>query len=191
MISYTTILLFFIYLWGIGYTATYFLKKPEQRGERFLLSLAVGLGILPIIIILLNFLHLPLDWRLFLLISLVFPAYISIKKIKNKEFTWPSWKFQLTKSNLILWGVLLIGAFSLFMYTQGAFSYPYLEDEDPWGHAVGAKYVALEKKVYDPVFIHQTKIDEVLSYIDPYPPAYDAIMGILHQTSPDLPWTLK
>ena len=191
MISYVSILLFFIYLWGLGYTALYFLKKPEQGGERFFLYLAVGLGILPFLMVFLNFMGVPLDWRIILGISLVFPWYIIIKRIRAKKFRLSSWRLQLTKSNLFLFGLLLIFAFSLFMYTTGAFSYPYLEDEDPWGHAVGAKYVALEKTAYDPVFVHQTKIDEVLSYLDPYPPAYDALMGILHQTSPDLPWTLK
>ncbi len=191
MISVITILLFFLYLFGIGYTTTYFLKKPEHWGERFLLYLAIGLGVFPILVVFLNFIYVPLDWKVIFLVSLVFPLYVFIRKIKTKQLRIPSFKFNLTKSDAILLGVLLIFSVSLFMYAKGAFSYPYLEDEDPWGHAVGAKYVALEKRAYDPVFVHQTKIDEVLSYIDPYPPAYDVLLGILHQTSPDLPWTLK
>ena len=199
MISVLTIILFFVYLWGLGFTTTYFLKKPESVSERFLLNLAVGLGVFPILAISLNFLHIPLDWRIFLVLSVAFPLVILGGKIKEKQLylvsKWSDFNFRfklkLTKSDTILLVVLLIFFFSLFMYTKGAFRYPYLEDEDPWGHAVGAKYVALEKTAYDPVFAHQTKMDMVLSYIDPYPPAYDVLMGILHQTSADLPWTLK
>ncbi len=197
MISVLTIILFFVYLWGLGFTISYFLKKPESMFERFFLNLAIGLGVFPILAILLNFLHVPLDWRVFLVLSVAFPLYIIGWKIKEKQLSsisqWFSlnFKFKLTKSDMMLVVVLLIFFFSLFMYTKGAFSYSYLEDEDPWGHAVGAKYVALEKTAYDPVFSHQKVIDFALSYIDPYPPAYDILMGVLHQTSVDLPWTLK
>src|SRR3989338_8452007 len=196
MISWITILLFFLYFWGLGYTALYFLRKPEHAGERQLLYVAIVLGIFPILAILLNFLHIPLDWKIFLGLSLIFPVAVIIKKIYLKEFKFPSFHFkpQLSKASLCLGAVLIIFAFSLFMYTKGAFSYPYLEDEDPWGHSVGAKYVALEKSAYDPILSGAegaNGIDQSLSYIDPYPPAYDILMGILHQTSADLQWTLK
>src|SRR3989344_9261375 len=85
-----------------------------------------------------------------------------------------------------------IAAAWFYIYATGAFAYPYLENEDPWGHAVGAKYVAVEKAAYDPPYSARNGvIDNELSYIDPYPPAYDILMGILHQTSPDLNWTMK
>ena len=192
MISLISILLFFLYLWGLGYTATYWVKKPEHPWERQLLNLAIGLGIFPILSILINFLHIPLDWKLFLVLSLVFPLYNLVNKIRTKQLHLPTFKFTITKSDLALLAVLIIVAFSLFMYTTGAFAYPYLEDEDPWGHSVGVKYVAIEKNAYDPVIPGlEDKIDPVLSYIDPYPPAYDILLGILHQTSPDLNWTIK
>ncbi len=192
MISLITILLFFLYLWGLGYTTTYWVKKPEHPWERQLLNLAIGLGIFPILSIIINFLRIPLDWKLFLVLSLVFPLYNLVNKIRTKQLHLPVFKFIITKSDLALLAVLIIVAFSLFMYTTGAFSYPYLEDEDPWGHSVGVKYVALEKNAYDPVISgSESKIDPILSYIDPYPPAYDILLGILHQTSPDLNWTIK
>ena len=190
MASIITIFLFFIYLWGLGFTGAYFLKKPENALERNLMYLGVGLGILPILSILINLFRIPLDWKIFLILSIAFPLYILGKKIKNKELKLPSLKLKIKKSNIALVFVILIALFSLHVYTKGAFSYPYLEDEDPWGHAVGVKYVALEKTAYDPVLTGYEN-DEVLSYMDPYPPSYDIILGILHQTSPDLTWTLK
>lgn len=192
MMSILTIGLFFLYCWGLGYTATYFLSKPENVGERQFLLVGIGLGVFPILAVLLNFLHIPLDWKIFLGLSLILPLYVLGRKIQKKEFKLPSLKLRLTKSSLFFLAVLLIFAFSLFMYTKGAFSYPYLEDEDPWGHSVGVKYVAVEKNAYDPpVSVGEGRIDIILSYIDPYPPAYDILMGILHQTSADLQWTLK
>ncbi|MDP3640715.1 MAG: phospholipid carrier-dependent glycosyltransferase, partial [Nanoarchaeota archaeon] len=199
MSSSITIILFFTYLWGLGFTATSFVRdKPSNIWERQLLNLGIGLGIFPILSIFLNFLHVPLDWRIFLLLSLAFPLGVFVRKIAKKQL--PTVKdiltnlkpqVRLTKSNLILLGVLCIFAFSFFMYTKGAFSYPYLEDEDPWGHSVGVKYVALEKNAYDPPVGEPGQVDPVLSYIDPYPPAYDILLGILHQTSPELQWTMK
>ncbi len=191
--SIITIILFFLYLWGLGYTATYWLKKPESCWERQGLYLAMGLGVFPFLVIVLNFLHIILDWRIILGLSLVFPLGVLANKLRKKEFSFPhsfpKIGFAVTKSTLFFLGAVLIVLISLYIYASGAFQYPYLEDEDPWGHAVGAKYVALEKNAYDPIV--PGRVDPVLSYIDPYPPAYDVLIGILHQTSADLNWTIK
>ena len=190
--SLLSIFLFFVYAWGLGFTATYFLKKPLHFFERFFLNIGVGLGIFPILSIILNFLRIPLDWKIFLMLSMAFPLYFFGKKLISKKNSFSVNKPQLTKTTAVLFIVIIIALLSLYMYTKGAFAYPYLEDEDPWGHAMGAKYVALEKSAYDPHLKNvEEEIDPVLSYIDPYPPAYDVFMGVLHQTSPDLPWTLK
>ena len=182
-----TIILFFIYMWGLGFTVTYsFIKSPSQV-EKFFIRLGIGLGIFPILSIILNFLHIQLDWKIFLALSLAFPAFIIIKNLKNITFTKP----KLLKSDLYLLAAVIIAVISLYIYATGAFSYPYLEDEDPWGHAVGAKYVAMQKMAYDPPLKNTEEIDTVLSYIDPYPPAYDILIGILHQTSSNLNWTIK
>src|SRR3989338_1060845 len=191
MISIITIILFFIYLWGLGFTATYFVKKPEHFWERQFLNLGIGLGLFPILAIVLNFLHIPLDWKVFLLLSIAFPMYRVVKSIQAKTKPDFSALLKFTKSDLAILTVLVIVLASFYMYASGAFNYPYLEDEDPWGHAVGAKYVSIEKNAYDPVLEEENKIDQTLSYIDPYPPAYDIVMGILHQTSHDLNWTIK
>lgn len=188
MTSISTIILFFIYLWGLGFTATYWSKKPEDFLERNLVYIAIGLAVFPILAIILNFLHIPLDWKIFLALSLIIPLY----NLKNYKQFQPSFKLKIKKSHITLFLVFIIFFTSLFMYTKGAFSYPYLENDDPWGHAIGVKYVALEKNAFDPdVSKPGRDIDPVLSYIDPYPPAYDILLGILHQTSEDLTWTLK
>ena len=185
--SLITIVLFFIYTWGLGYTATNFLSKPKFFLERQLLNIGIGLTIFPFLATLLNLLHIPLDYKIFLILALAFPIY---KLAKERKIPTPVLK--LRKSDITIIFVIIIAIISLFIYTKGAFSYPYLEDEDPWGHSVGVKYVALEKNAYDPVLVNtHREIDPVLSYIDPYPPAYDILLVILHQTSEDLTWTMK
>lgn len=206
MASLITILLFFVYTWGLGFTATYFIKKAENFLERHLMNLGIGLGVFAILSIILNFFRLPLDWKLFLVLSLMVPAYDLIRRIKTGEITGKITgklslpaieqaikQIKLTKSNLTILVVLLIFLLSFYIYAKGAFAYPYLEDEDPWGHAVGVKYVSMEKTAYDPPLAGGSLggFDQVLSYIDPYPPAYDILLGVLHQTSPDIMWTMK
>lgn len=179
-----TILLFFIYTWGIGFTATKLLKLGQKNQlESHLMRIGIGLGIFPILGVLLNLLTIPLDWKIFLVLSLAFPVYLASKKIAKKELEIPKIQFSLTKSNLIIIFVFLLFLATFFMYVSGAFSYPYLEDDDPWSHATSVKYIATEKTAYSPNFY--------FNYLDPYPPGYGIVMGILHQTSSSLMWTLK
>lgn len=173
-----TILLFFIYTWGLGYTTTRFLRNSDNFLERNLMRIGIGLGIIPFLGVLINLLHIPIDWKIFLIISLVLPLVDIFRSKKLFHF-----KLRLTKSNISILIVLLLFFASLFMYVSGAFKYPWLEDDDPWSHALSIKYVALEKDVFNSGSYFQ--------YIDPYPPGYDLLFGILHQTSPSLSWTMK
>jgi len=199
MISVITILLFFIYLWGLGFSLTYFvyLKSATKPSffERHIMNLGIGLGVFAILSVLINFFRIPLDWKLFLVLSLAIPSYVYFKDFKERGFKLPTKlpKLSLTKSDIYVLVVLLIFAVSFYIYASGAFAYPYLEDEDPWGHSMGVKYVALDKDAYDPIgdVNNPQRGNSVLSFMDPYPPAYDILIGILHQTSPDLNWTLK
>src|SRR3989344_6342642 len=176
-----TIILFFVYTYGLGYSATYFLKNTEGVLEKHLMRVGIGLGVIPLLIAVLNLIKIPLDWRVFLAISLIIPAY-SI--VKNKGIK-PE-KIKLTKTNIAVLLVLLMFAFTFFMYVKGSFNYPYLEDEAPWGHSSDIKYIATEKQISEPI-----EGKSVLVYAVPYPAGYDAFMAILHQTSEDLVWTMK
>lgn len=187
--SIITILLFFIYTWGLGFTATKLIKKLKESDnllERNLMRVGIGLGVFVVLGVLLNLLRVPLDWKIFLVLSLTYPLFILFGKIKSKELKKPELKFRLTKSNLNILIVLLIFLVCLYMYAGGAFKYPYLEDDDPWSHALGVKYISIEKTAYEPI---QGK--ELFHYIDPYPPGYEIIMGVLHQTNNSVYWTLK
>lgn len=173
------IILFFVYTFGFGFSATYFLKNSSNFFERNLMRIGVGLGIMPVLIVLLDFLHIPIDWKIFFVLSLIIPFYSLIKKEK------PNIRLRLTKSNLYLLIILVIFISTFFMYHKGAFAYPWLEDDDPWEHAFGAEYVSIQRIAHNPSPEIHT------AFMDPYPPAYDALMGILHQTSKSINWTLK
>jgi len=178
--SYTTILLFLIYSFGLGFTVTRFVKNSDNFFERNLARLGIGLSTIPLVGILLSILHIPVDWRFILILSLAYPVFYIFRNYKSFKF---DFKFKLKKSDFAIMVVLVIFFFSFFMYYKGANAYPYLEDDDPWSHAMSVKYVSVEKTFFNS--------NRDFHYLDPYPPVYDGLMGILHQTSPSLMWTMK
>jgi len=175
-----TIVLFFVYTWGLGFSVTFLLKNAGNPFERNLARVGIGLGIMPIFAVILNFFRIVIDWRIFFIASVIMPFYYLFQMIiKDKP---PSFKFKLTKSTLAMIVVVGIFAVTFYMYHKGAFAYPYLEDDDPWAHARSIKYIAVEKTL---------TAKNLFKYLDPYPPGYDAVIAILHQTSPSLSWTMK
>ncbi|MBU0628863.1 MAG: hypothetical protein KKC75_06755 [Nanoarchaeota archaeon] len=179
--SIITILLFLVYTYGLGFSVTFFIKNSDNFFEKHLMRLGIGLGVFPILGIIFDLIHIPIDWKMFLIVSLAIPAYSFFTKVVKGNI--PQINFKITKSDLYVLVVLLVFLFSLYTYASGAFKYPYLEDDDPWAHAVGIKYVSVEKNLRpEPGFF---------MYLNPYPPAYDMIMGVLHQTSPSIMWTMK
>ena len=176
---FVAIILFFVYMWGFGFSITRFVKESENVLERNLMRLGLGLMLLPLVGVILNLLNIPLDWRIFLLLSLLGPV---ISVVKEKKITPPSISFTYTNLSIVL--MLVIFAASLFIYASGAFSYPYLENDDPWGHAYGAKFISLEKNLDGSPY-------RGFQYMNPYPPGYDMILGVLHQTNDSVYTTVK
>lgn len=179
MMSILTIILFFIYTYGLGFTLTSLLKIKEEEGlERYVIRVGFGLCVFIFLAVLLNMVNIPLHWWIFLILSGAYPIYWLARNYKH--LTKPN--FSKIKIATVL--LLLLFSFMLFMHVKGSLSYEYLEDDDPWTHAREMKYVAEEKTLDVPYF-------RPINYLDPYPPAYASLMGILHQTSPELQWTLK
>ncbi len=176
-----SIIIFFALCYGFGHIATFFVKNSEDFFERHLMRVGVGLGTLVVFGYALNLLRIPLDYRIFLSIAcLCVLAALSYDYWKTKAVSiMPTFNL-----NVPTMGMLVLFFLTFYMYHTGAFSYPYLENDDPWMHAVGVKYVSMEKTLFAPQ-------DVSLRYMDPYPPAYDLVMGILHQTNASVMWTLK
>jgi len=176
-----SILVFFAITFCLGYSATRFVNESEIFLERALTRIGIGLGAFIVLGLLLNLLRIPLDWRVFLSIGAILSLLFILKNrsflqnIKNP-------RFKLTKTDMAIFAMLLIFFASFYMYAKGAFSYPWLENDDPWAHALGVKYISVEKTAF-------TK--QRVKYVDPYPPSYDMVMGILHQTNDSVHWTLK
>jgi len=74
------------------------------------------------------------------------------------------------------------------IYLNGAFKYPYLEDDDPWLHASGCKYI---KETHRISFSTETLKSLYKHYLEPYPPGYDILMGTIYQLNNNVIWTLK
>ena len=174
------IVLLFLYTWGFGFSLSRFVREAENAFEKNLIRVGLGLCIIPLVGILLSIFKIPVDWRIFLFLSVLYPLYYTLKNYKNFKL---NLNFKIRKSDLSFLFIVFVFSLVFYMYHKGAFSYPYLEDDDSWSHALGAKYVAAKKTLFNP--------NGGIHYLDPYPPVYDAIMGLLHQTSSSLMWTLK
>ena len=143
------------------------------------MRIGFGLAALPLLGLVLNLLKIPIDWKIILALSLVYPVYY-LFRYKPK----PQLQFKITKTTISILAMLVLFAINLYIYTSGAFAYPYLEDDDSWSHAVAVKFVSVEKTVF-------AGVENPFHYIDPYPPTYDLLLGLLHQTNDSVYFTLK
>ena len=176
-----SILVFFAVTFALGYSMARFAKESENFLERNLMRIGIGLGAFIVMGLLLNLLRVHLDWRIFLGTSIPL-ALLSIFKSRSFIQNIKAPLFKLTKTDIAIFAMLLIFFATFYMYAKGAFSYPWLENDDPWAHALGVKYISVEKTAF-------TK--QRVKYVDPYPPSYDMVLGILHQTNDSVYWTLK
>lgn len=173
MTSLFSIIVFFIYLYGFG-------KLFFYRRLTLVETMAIGLAAIPIIALILNALHIPLDWRIFLGLALIAPCYQFLQWWRAGR-SWPKIKLKRPSWQTLL--VLTVFIFTIAIYCWGPFQYNWFEDDDPWSHAAGIKYIAIEKNLNAP--------DGTFQYLNPYPPGYDLLFGILHQISPSIYWTMK
>ncbi len=173
-------LLFFLYLWGFGYSVMKISRAPEATHgiERNVMRLGIGMGVLLLLAMIFNVLHIPLDWRIFLVLALAGPLYYTIRTPPKAT------RIVLRTHDLYLIVVALIVIVNFYTYLSGAFAYPYLENDDSWSHATGSKFISIEKTFDEPP-------GRAFQYMNPYPPSYDFIMGLMHQVTDDLHWTLK
>src|SRR3989338_6368669 len=66
-----SIILFFLYTWGFGTGLGLLVRESEDFLERNLMRIGTGLVAMLAFGLLLNLLRIPLDWRIFLSISLL------------------------------------------------------------------------------------------------------------------------
>ncbi len=172
------VFLFFIYIYGLGHSIMRF--QPKLDAERIIIRLGVGLAALVVLGYLLNFFRIPLDWRVVLVCSLSLPLYDYFRAKQVLSVSSLCACFKLDTGSIVV-GLVFLGC--VLLYCGGPFCYPWLEDTDPWHHASAIKYITLTKTL--------NAENGLFQYMNPYPPGYDWVMAVLHQTSRSLYWTLK
>ena len=163
-------IMFFIFIpLFMGYFIVSRWKELTNLVEVLFISYGVGLGLFCIISIVFNLFHIPLFYTLYFLIASILLRFSKFKKLNKPD------KFDYI--------ALLIMLGTMIVMLIGAYAYPYLEDSDPWQHAESSKYISIKMTAYQG--------DNHFHYIDPYPPSYDILMGVIHQLNDSIFHTLK
>ncbi len=171
-------LVFISILYCAGYTVTKGIYDPADSIELHSVRLGMGLAMLPVTFVLLETASVAINWKIVLGLYCLRPIFDLFTTPNLNKL--PKIKFDTYSALAVLISVL---AFTLAM--SGSYQYSWLEDGDPWEHAVGAKYVS--------IFESYTQQSHLFAhYLPPiYPPGYDVLMGIIHQTNDSVSWTLK
>ena len=150
--------------------------------EQFFMRIGLGLAYLSVLGIILDLLFIPINAYIILAISFIFPAISYYKKPLSKKKI--SHLFNITNKKktfyLILTTLFLITA---FMYIGGSFSYPYMEDGDPWGYTAVSKVISEEQTIKAEYRYNH--------YSEPYTQGYQIVMGVLHQTNDSMYVNMK
>ncbi|MEW6529027.1 MAG: hypothetical protein AB1391_04005 [Candidatus Micrarchaeota archaeon] len=164
-------------------------------------SALFGFAPLTVIIVLMSTLSIPLHWIITLCIGAIgagarhfnlfknsFKTNLETssgdkKSEKNKKVD--CFEFRITPDIIGFFAAL----FTVALLFHGANQYPYLEDDDPWIHALGVNQIAHTFSARMPVETNAANFDRW--YLEPYPPAFDILLGMLRQLNNSTVFTLK
>lgn len=166
-----------VYLYGYAFTG-----KHEVRSGLF------GFAPLVVITVLMSTLSIPLYWLFILGIGIAGAMMrhfnlFGVNADKNEEAK--NFELKLTPDGIGFFAAL----FTIALLFHGANQYPYLEDDDPWIHALGINQVAHTFSAHRP--IESDSVNFERWYLEPYPPAFDILLGILRQLNDSTLFTLK
>lgn len=156
--------------------------------EKLVIRLGVGLAAMSVEGVILNLLHIPLDFRIFLAAALLIliGAFAKNKTFRSIEPGKISLELtQCWKRRTFWYGLFMLALFAVTakMYIGGSFKYDYFEDTDPWGYTAVAHYIEEAKTFSAPYYS--------LQYSEPYTQGYQIVMGVLSQTTDSIYWTMK
>lgn len=182
------ILFFIIVTYLLGESLTLLLKYEQKNlFEGIILKMGVGLGVFPLLSIILNWFG-AINWKIVIILSMIVPIIYLFKKDKNqeKEENQEKIKNVFDKKNYFYIALILLFLLNMFVYAGGAFKYQHLEDGDPLSQALAAKYIS-ETGTYS------TPVDgRVTHYLEPYPPFFPAFNSMfLDFAQNDVVWLLK
>lgn len=146
--------------------------------EKSLITIGFGIAAIAVVSMAFNLVGIPLNWVIFLVIAIAILGYFIYKKELDLKVERPERAILL---------VLLMALINVLVFWNGSNAYPYLEDGDPWIHATGVKWV----KMTESFSTHFDAENFQRLYIEPYPPAYDVLLGILHQMTLSVTQTLR
>lgn len=166
-----------------------FLKKRIENTVigNVIMKIGIGLTAFPLLIIILNPFKLINSFAI-LLIAAIVPVYFIIKSIFSKDSPKrEKIRLKFKKEYIYIIIVIILFLIHLFVFTKGAFIYPYLENGDPLSHSLAAKYISDERTFSVPIE-HQP----LAHYLEPYPPFYSAFMSVfINLSGQDVVWVLK
>ena len=64
------VIFFILMTWGFGYSITRFVRCSDEIFERNIMLVGIGLGMVPFLGVLLSFFRVPLNWWLFVILSM-------------------------------------------------------------------------------------------------------------------------
>ncbi|RMD57517.1 phospholipid carrier-dependent glycosyltransferase [Candidatus Woesearchaeota archaeon] len=188
---------FALFCFGLGGSLLLALRKLfsgspfSSWSERIIMQFGLGLASWPILSIIFHRLGLFQHWALYGVFAI--PGLVSFAKDLRSLFYSSGEKRSIPRlisrafsgMDIYVLVVVLLFVVHLYVMVSGSFAIPYLEDGDPYQHANGIKFVASTAS-------SQSWPVRVDHYLEPYPPSYDFILGVLHQLHfEDLLWTMK
>ncbi|MBS3176278.1 glycosyltransferase family 39 protein [Candidatus Woesearchaeota archaeon] len=188
VMKWLAVLFFFVFSFLLGYSLLRILKVKYETSiiERIVMPIGFGLATLPLFSVVMNYVWIPLDYRIFLVLSLIIPVYDVFYFMKNKQKI--SFFQNISKKEMICFVfVILFFAWHLNLFVKGSFTYDYLEDGDPWIHANIVQYISTEKTYA----VEKEHNMGLFKYTEPYPPFLDVLYSQPHQIYPNANWILK
>lgn len=159
------------------------LKDNKLTLERIILMLSFGLVAFVFVTMIFNLVHIPLHWGILLIISFVLILAVIYKLYKIKvEYN------RLNQEFIYSVLAILIAIILTAVMLKGSYVYEWLEDDDPYDHAVAAKYISEHKTAVKSMEQFQAY---GRFYMEPYPPAFPIVMGMTHQLNDSVSDTLK
>jgi len=179
-----------IYMMGLA-TVQLATGRYRLSLETHVMCTAVGLAVFAVMTVLLNTFGFRLTWWSYLLSACVLFIAGALRDILAKEISPEARAARRlwTKDTWFLIAALGMTVVMFLVFVHGAFVSQWLTNDDSWVHAVSAKHVSTRGT-------YSVGIDVRLrygnrSYLEPYPPVYATLMGVLHQIMPSIYWTLK
>src|SRR3989344_5856343 len=93
-----TAILYFVYMWGFGFTLNKLLRIPESESilEKNIMRTGIGTAVLVLLASFMNLARIPLDFRIFLVLAMAYPLYFFARNWKKITPV----KFKIKKSDL-------------------------------------------------------------------------------------------